>query len=386
VRETGRPVLLLDGGDAFGNQDAINSLDDMLMGEFLFKGMDLCGYDAMNLGDDDFRFGETFLAERLAESEFTATSANVMDQEDGLPYAAPFFKKTLGGISVGVIGVLDEEEKEGVEEASSIDGEAVTVDPIAGSIAEAQAEMGEVDVLVVMVNMPTEDARLLAEELTEADLVVATEDRHAPIADQIGNAVFATTGYDGKWVAKVGLVLDDDGRLTDANFDAEALDDSWPDDPELAALYQEYLERLATAAEEIVEDIPQETPEGGAYVGGTQCQACHPTQYAFWGNTNHARAFWSLQQTNHDYAPSCFPCHTTGFGFVGGFLLPSLTPSRENVQCEACHGAGQDHIAAPIPDWSPSAVTQCTKCHTAEHSPQFDLGTYLPQVQCPPDP
>jgi 2',3'-cyclic-nucleotide 2'-phosphodiesterase (5'-nucleotidase family) len=386
VRETGRHVLLLDGGDAFGNPDAIHSLDDMLMAEYLFKGMDLCGYDLMALGEEDFRFGETFLTERIAESGFATTSANIVNQEDGLLYSAPFFKKTLGAVEVGVIGVLAEEERGVLEDTSSIHGAGVTLEPIADSIAAAKAEMGEVDLLVVMTNMPTAEARQLAEELTDADLVLATEDRHTPIADQIGNSVFATTGYDGKWVAKVGLVLDADMNLTDAHFDAVSLDDTWPDDPELVALYEEYLERLASAAEEIVEDIPQETPEGGAYIGNTQCQACHPTQHAFWGNTEHAHAFWSLQQTNHDYAPSCFPCHTTGFGFVGGFLLPSLTPSMSNVQCEECHGAGQDHMAAPAVGWSPSAVTQCGKCHTPEHSPQFDLGSYLPQVQCPPDP
>jgi 2',3'-cyclic-nucleotide 2'-phosphodiesterase (5'-nucleotidase family) len=166
----------------------------MLMGEFLFKGMDLCGYDAMNLGDDDFRFGETFLAERVAESQFTVTSANVVRQDEGVHYGAQYFTKTLGDITVGVIGVLAEEDREDVEDRSSIDGAAVTVEPIASSITAAQAELGEVDVLVVLVNMPTENARQLAGELTDADVVVATEDRHGPTADQIGNGVFATTG------------------------------------------------------------------------------------------------------------------------------------------------------------------------------------------------
>jgi 2',3'-cyclic-nucleotide 2'-phosphodiesterase (5'-nucleotidase family) len=387
VRDGGLPVLVLDGGDAFGNPDAVSSLEDMLMAEYLLKGMDLCGYDAMTLGEEEFRFGETFLAERLVESDFEVTSANVVRQDDGLPYATHSFTKGLGDTTIGVIGVLYEEAREQVEVDSSIDGAAVTVGPVAGAITEAQSELGEIDVVVVLAHMPTESARELADQLTDVDVVVAAHDSEGPTAEQVGDLMLVSPGYDGKWVGNLGLVLDEQGSLSDFAWSAVALDGSWADDPELAALYQEYLERLETEAGKIVEEIPQETPEGGSYVGDTQCQPCHPDQDTQWAGTDHARAFASLEDTNHDYSPSCFPCHTTGFGFVGGFLLPSLNPAMENVQCESCHGAGEEHVETPM-DWSPtgeppppSATTRCTGCHTPENSPDFDIDTYLPQVQ-----
>ncbi len=351
------------------------------MGEYLLKGMDLCGYDAMTLGEEDFRFGETFLAERIAETDLAFTSANVVRQADELPYATQFFTKTVGETTVGVIGVLVEEAKEQVEAASSIDGVAVTVKSVASAISAAQAEMGEVDLVVVLAHMPIDSARDLAEELTEAQVVVATHEQAGPTGEQIDDRILVSTGYDGKWIGNLGLVISPQGDLSKATWEAVALDDSWEDDPELAALYQEYLERLETEAEKIVQDIPQETPVGGSYVGTPLCQSCHPIQAAQWAGTQHAQAFATLEQTNHDYSPSCFPCHSVGFGFIGGFLLPSLTPTMANVQCESCHGAGAEHVALPALGWSPPAVTQCTKCHTPENSPQFDMGTYLPQVQ-----
>ncbi len=85
--------------------------------------------------------------------------------------------------------------------------------------------------------------------------------------------------------------------------------------------------------------------------------------------------------TNHDYAPSCFPCHTTGFGFLGGSKLPDLTPDMAHVQCESCHGAGADHVAAPAPGWS-NPTTACANCHTADMSPDFSMVEYLPRVSC----
>ncbi len=374
-------MWLLDGGDAFGNAHSISSLDDKLMGEYLLKGMGLCGYDAMTLGEEDFRFGETFLAEQIAEADFAFTSANVMRQADELPYATQFFTKTIGDATVGVIGVLFEEDKEQVEAASAIDGVAVTIEPVLSAIATTQAAMGEVDLVVVLAHMPTTAALELAEELTDTHVVVAAHDQAGPTGQQIGNLVLVSTGYDGKWIGHLDLVVDPEGRLSKANWSSVDLDDSWAEDPALAALYQDYLQRLATEAETIVQDIPQETPTGGSYVGSAQCISCHPDQATHWATTQHANAFATLVETNHDYSPSCFPCHTVGFGFIGGFLLPNMTPAMANVQCESCHGAGADHVALPALGFAPPAVTQCTKCHTPDNSPQFDMLTYLPQVQ-----
>ncbi len=372
---------MFDGGDAFGNASSISSLDDKLMAEYLLRGMNACGYDAMTLGEEDFRFGETFLAERLAELDFPVTSANVTRQTDGQPYAAPFVTKTIGQTTVGVIGVMLEEAREQVEEASSIAGVGVTIEPVTNSIEAALTAMGEVDLVVVLAHMPIEAARNLAEELPQVKVVVASHEKTTPIAEQVEKLALVSTGYDGKWVGNLGLVVNAEGNLSKATWEAAPLDDTWEDDPELAALYQEYLDRLATEAESIVNDIPQETPDGGSYVGSAACISCHPDQATQWATTQHAQAFATLEHTNHDFSPSCFPCHTVGFGYLGGFLLPTLTPDKANVQCEACHGAGADHVALPALGFAPPAVTQCTKCHTTENSPQFDMVTYLPQVQ-----
>lgn len=381
MRDTDESVWVLDGGDAFGNASSISSLDDKLMAEYLLRGMNLCGYDAMTLGEEDFRFGETFLAERLAEVDFAVTSANVTRQADGEPYAAPFFTKTIGHTTVGVIGVMHEEAQEQVEEASTIAGVGVTLEPIVSSIQSALTDMGEVDLPLVLAHMPIAAARTLAEEIPEVKVVVASHEKTGPTAEQVEKLALVSTGYDGKWVGKLGLVLNTTGGISKATWESVPLDDTWEDHPELAALYQEYLDRLATEAENIVNDIPQETPDGGSYVGSSYCVACHQDQATHWATTKHAQAFATLEHTNHDFSPSCFPCHTVGFGYLGGFLLPNVNPAMANVQCESCHGAGAEHVALPALGFAPPAVTQCTKCHTTANSPQFDMVTYLPQVQ-----
>ncbi len=364
----------------FGPAKSVNSLDAMLKSEFLLKGMVLCGYDAVTLGEADFRYGETFLATQLAASKLSFTSANIIDEADKKPYAAHFFKTTANQVSVGVIGVVGDDHIEQLEEASGLEGEALSAEPMAKAISAAQDEMGEVDLTVVLAHMSFATARDLSKEVSGVQVFVAAHEHEQPAGEQLGDSIVVRTGYDGKWIGRLNLEVNSQAKLTGASWSAPPLGEENKEDPELAALYEDYLERLATEAEKIVSEIPQETPKGGSYVGDSQCQSCHFTQATQWINTKHAKAFDTLVTSNHDYAPSCFPCHSTGFGFIGGFLLPDKTPTMKNVQCESCHGAGAEHVAAPAAGWTVPASTVCTSCHTPENSPDFDIGTYLPQV------
>jgi len=386
VRECGQPVVVLDAGGAFGAAAGANSLEASLRAEYLLRGMDMCGYDAMNLGDEEFRFGEVFLADHTAESQFATMSANLYYvYEGGTPYANGYYTVQAGDVSVGVIGVVSRDFTETIEESSVVDGVTVTVgDPVAG-IEAAQAAMGPTDIVVVLAHMTRDEALALALEVSDVDVIVSAHDKILPsLATESGDALVLTTGYDGKWVARLDLTLGLEKQILGYESDAVLLDTRFEDDPALAALYQEFLSQLEGEAERIIDSIPQETPPtGGAYVGVSACRDCHVEQAAFWDTTKHAKALDTLIDKNHDFVPSCLTCHTTGFGYVGGFLLASQTPGLADVQCEECHGAGEDHVYAPNDPWPTDPPEECPRCHTQEHSPEFDLETYLPQVQCP---
>jgi hypothetical protein len=68
-------------------------------------------------------------------------------------------------------------------------------------------------------------------------------------------------------------------------------------------------------------------------VGPETCRACHPTAYAAWLATPHARARESLPERNRSDA-RCLSCHA-----------PDAEDGLAGVSCESCHGAGRLYAA-----------------------------------------
>ncbi len=93
----------------------------------------------------------------------------------------------------------------------------------------------------------------------------------------------------------------------------------------------------------------------GGYAGPAACGECHADQFESWGETRMAQAFEVLRagakvdekklaklDPTRDYTrdTKCLPCHTTGYGKIGGFVSFEETPQMAGVTCEACHGPG----------------------------------------------
>ncbi len=134
---------------------------------------------------------------------------------------------------------------------------------------------------------------------------------------------------------------------------------------------------------------------GVAYVGADACRDCHQSEYEQWRRTPHAGAFAVILQARRGYDPACTPCHTTGQGHKGGFAdktAPKGNPMT-NVQCEVCHGPGDDHVKAPaalkkatvygITDQCSFCIIQgvCATCHDRKNDPAFDIEKALPLVR-----
>jgi len=183
-------------------------------------------------------------------------------------------------------------------------------------------------------------------------------------------------GYEGQNIGDLRITLDKDQMVRNVKGNVFDLDDTFSDQQaDIEALLQGYSGCLEEYKDELL-DIEQETPETGSYYTGYGvCQQCHPDQTSHWQSTKHAEAFDVLIQRGQDYNPECIPCHTTGFTYSGGFIMPGITSEMEGVQCEMCHGAGGDHANSESVPYGITSQSACLPCHTEERSPQFDYPT-----------
>jgi len=133
----------------------------------------------------------------------------------------------------------------------------------------------------------------------------------------------------------------------------------------------------------------------GQFVGPGKCKECHKEQYASWKKTRMANSFHVLRagekvqekriaglDPDKDYTQdeTCLPCHTTGYGLVGGFVSIEKTPDMAGVTCEACHGHGGAYVNTVMDPKNPTFKTSaarnaglnypptenvCRECHNA---------------------
>lgn len=127
------------------------------------------------------------------------------------------------------------------------------------------------------------------------------------------------------------------------------------------------------------------------YVGTASCARCHGEAATALSLTAHAHALATLEDANASRDPRCLRCHVVGWGRDGGFPgraapgAPEDAPTPEalaNVGCEACHGPGSAHVAAPAAGYGdlPADGSACVACHTIETSPDFRWDARWPLV------
>ena len=97
-----------------------------------------------------------------------------------------------------------------------------------------------------------------------------------------------------------------------------------------------------------------------------------------------ARAWATLVRVGRQSDLACVGCHVTGWREPGGACDIGAVEGRQDVQCEACHGAAGEHAKDP-PGHIEAKVGKatCLRCHEAANSPHFDFEKYRPGVVGP---
>lgn len=150
-------------------------------------------------------------------------------------------------------------------------------------------------------------------------------------------------------------------------------------------------EEFRTAREDLVEGRAPKPllafPEG-KNLGNAACASCHKKESASWRKSAHAHALQTLKARGSHTDVACITCHAVSK--VDAPKEPSDWHG-DSVGCEACHGPGEQHVAAKggtdnivgLGESCPECIIEaiCTTCHTPEQDPDWDLEAALKRVK-----
>jgi len=371
--------LVLDAGNIFSSP----GLQGQIKAEIALEGMQMMSYSMFNLGYKDFVHGLEFLLYYTDQFTVPTVNANVVYEDTGEHITAPYQIVELDTLKVGFIGVVAKRYQDEIVDYTSDHSRTIKVlDEMTTLQTQIDAIKKEVDLIVVLASVGIKKSITIANEIEGIDVIICSDGEEITENYLYYNGVYIVkAGYDGKYIGNLTLSFDITKKIVDKEYSIVELDSSFPDHEDLESLMDEYHDRLEEIKYEL-RNIEQKEPDSGwYYVGSFACSTeCHNSQVSQWNNTSHAEAFSALIDSDQEYNKECIFCHTTGWGYTGGFIISDDTPEMEGVQCEMCHGAAGEHIETGKVIFKTISESTCKKCHTKENSPDFDYETYYPII------
>ena len=405
-----------------------------LKADLLMEAAAALGLDALGIGEGELVFGLDFLTEGAARHGLPYVSANLADPATGELLFPPARTVEAGEVVVGVTAVTME-----MRELDQVR----FLEPVEAVRAAVETLRADSDLVVVLSHLGIDADRRLAEQVDGIDLILGSHSRRyraqplvvgrtailqaGSMGKQLGELdIEVRRGGAGWWfegareralrrveqlqgqldgydrqIAEAGteeakdrlrrvrlatlrrlddLVVppEDDGRAHRMQARHVPMNPAVPSQPAMAARVARKLEELGL--------VPIHSRSGrpsGAWVGGSRCIACHREHHDDWRSTGHAKAWRTLVQERRQFDLDCWSCHVTGAERPGGPATPQEAGLLRNVQCEACHGPGRQHIDDPEGGRvvrSPGEAL-CLECHTPEQTEgRFVYEEYLPKV------
>jgi mono/diheme cytochrome c family protein len=226
--------------------------------------------------------------------------------------------------------------------------------------------------LILMLRGDLNQARTLAEQLPEAELIVYSAQGTPPAPERAGHTWLVSPGSEGRAL----LRIDDNGRSL-APQTPMTLSPDFKDQKAVASVYRNYLQRVDEA--NLLAFWPR--TKTGAFVGTKSCISCHKEEGLTWLHSAHSHAYSDLLRQGHGRDPDCVSCHVTGLSSTAGFKSLAATPKLANVTCESCHGPGEAHAVQPkLVRLAKLDLQSCVSCHSADNSPRFDPQKYWAKI------
>jgi 2',3'-cyclic-nucleotide 2'-phosphodiesterase (5'-nucleotidase family) len=370
-------TLLLDKG-GFIREPGLQST---IKAEFLIRAYSQIGTRILGLAPGDlFQGASRVLAmSKDQQVEILCSNIQVAGRQNNF---RKFTTRTLGkepqNLTVGLTAVIGKNAipELGVQDSLSIEDPVLALRPVIEKLKP------RVNILITLVHDGEDEARRIAREIPQIDLIFFGHDADSPTFRPIreGSTRLISSGTMGRHLAVTRIKFDANKKIEGITLDLKPLDAKLNKSTRMESLLQEYQDRLSDL--QLLERRSPPPHPNGSYSGSQACQSCHQSAFSAWKKSAHSHAYQILTRENHARDPECAPCHSTGFHYAGGFLSPEKTPHLLHVGCESCHGPGQSHVDSPrLYPMKPVAERTCRTCHNSTQTPHFQFKAFFERIK-----
>src|SRR3989339_115814 len=335
------PVSLGDLPNTVGRQDEIKM-------EIFCRAIGEMDYILHNLGEKDIEIGPQLL-NYLSHTNKTVFLSSNVQLVDSFPlkinqYVLKECFVSGHTLKIAFLGILSKSLlNNNVLEYVNVKDPVQTLKPLVKQLRE------NVNLIVLLSHAPFAESIEIAKCFPEIGLIITGHNIEEP-ADSItyiNNTPIVSPGIEGKHIG-IARYSVNNSEMERKSVGVIPLDSKYKDSQEMISLLKEYQQILAD--EDLLSKIPQAPLLNDlSYVGST----------------------------------TCGKCHTTGYGYISGFLNHENNSSLINVGCESCHGAGSRHIKYVTEPYGVTDESDCVICHESEHSPKFQYSEYWKKIKHP---
>ena len=204
VRDEGKKVLLLDGGNALVIGQPGNEREQQKArkrAEFILKLYGKMGYDAVNIGDTDLVLGLEYLRTLQKHSSVPFLSANLKEKKTRKTVFKPYLIKEIHGLKVGIIGLITQSISPML---NKIRGYFVE-DPARAATDSINGALLDFDIIIALAHMNHSEIESFAQKVPKISIIVGGHNQSYMDAKMVNHSLWVQTDAFGFQIGRLDV-------------------------------------------------------------------------------------------------------------------------------------------------------------------------------------